>query len=567
MLRITSVVCLALAFFSFPVQAQISTDHNLIRIETPKFKQNLENPNFIYLPMDFNSATANEKLRSVDPAKILSISLVYSQFKASERFDQLQLNSERMMALYRVFPALKDVEEIKWYWIAQTECKSPEACRDYFHGFEIRTISSEEELKSKISTASLDMYMARYRGEAAKSEFLDSLSELPYTTVIKECDTTYQLAYTTTNRLGHFKELNHRSKAKFLMQINKEVELTRNDVVMIIDNDKNVIQVEGVTNTSLFLKYLNRYYHPTVTRMGGERIYTEYTLHFSVNSLGKISDFYATARPMSKALEPLVFEKFNTVYEEVISCTYIDTTIITDMSVIHDHVVTRVMDRNEQWKHCLVVTDVTGSMLPYLGQFLVWHQLNLKSSGDNVDFVFFNDGDNIKDELKVTGKVGGTYYIQTHDFEKLKEECARAQANGGGGDAPENNIEAVLYGLKMNPTVTEVIMLADNKAVPRDLELLYKVNRPIHVILCGAQDGVNVAYLNLVRETGGSIHTIEEDILNLAKISEGESLIIDGHTYRIVGGEFVEEGAPDAFSDDATEYDLEESVFDIVDPE
>ena len=81
-------------------------------------------------------------------------------------------------------------------------------------------------------------------------------------------------------------------------------------------------------------------------------------------------------------------------------------------------------------------------------------------------------------------------------------------------------------------------MIADNWATPRDLALLKFVNKPIHVILCGATAGINTEYLDLVRANGGTIHTMEEDISNLAKLTEGETVEIGNEVFIIQNGQF-----------------------------
>jgi hypothetical protein len=353
------------------------------------------------------------------------------------------------------------------------------------------------------------------------------------------CDTTYVEHYRVPNRLGYLKELHKRSKKKFLKKLNRDITLEGSEIVMTIDNRKRVTSVSGVREKDKFLKHLNKYYHATTTRIKGERIYTHYTLILKRNATGKVVDFTALAKPMDADGTLLEFAPYDIIYAERVICDYIDTTVSVERSVVHNDVITRVLDRNEQWKNCLVVTDVTGSMLPYMGQFLVWHQLNLKTGAKNIDFVLFNDGNNMKDALKVVGSTGGIYYIHTDKFHELKKEVNYAQHNGSGGDREENNIEAALYGIKMNPSASAIIMIADNNATPRDLELLSEVNKPIHVILCGAENGINVEYLDLVRKNGGSLHTIEDDIENLAAMNEGEEIEIEGRSYRIEDGKFV----------------------------
>ena len=112
--------------------------------------------------------------------------------------------------------------------------------------------------------------------------------------------------------------------------------------------------------------------------------------------------------------------------------------------------------------------------------------------------------------------------------------------NGGGGDAPENDLEAILEGMNKFKVYDEIILIADNYANIKDIKLLSKIKKPIRIILCGVDgEGVNVDYLNLAYATKGSIHTIEDDITNVTETLEGKTIEIDGATYKLIKGKFV----------------------------
>src|SRR5690606_20987871 len=119
------------------------------------------------------------------------------------------------------------------------------------------------------------------------------------------------------------------------------------------------------------------------------------------------------------------------------------------------------------------------------------------------------------------------------------EMMRTAMANGSGGDLPENNLEAIIVGLENCTNCKDIILIADNMSSPRDMELLKTFNKPIHIILCGAQHAVNVDYLNLAYFTGGSIHTVTKDYNNLENYIEGDKLRIQGRRYKIQDGQWV----------------------------
>lgn len=201
-------------------------------------------------------------------------------------------------------------------------------------------------------------------------------------------------------------------------------------------------------------------------------------------------------------------------------------------------IVTEVFKRNAQWKNILLVEDVTGSMLPYVAELLVWNALT--SNAQKVKhIVLFNDGDSKSTNEKVIGKTGGIYHVNSRKIEVLEETMVRAMAAGNGGDTPENDIEAIIEGLKACPSCEEVVLVADNNATPRDLELLSEVNKPVRVILCGVKYGVNPAHLYIAWKTKGSLHTLDRDINELAAMQEGDVIKVMDIPFRIKDGKFI----------------------------
>ena len=112
---------------------------------------------------------------------------------------------------------------------------------------------------------------------------------------------------------------------------------------------------------------------------------------------------------------------------------------------------------------------------------------------------------------------------------------------GYGGDIQENNIEAIILAINKNPNLKEVILIADNWAPMRDYYLMSQIKIPVHVIICGLIPGmpINTEYLDLARNTKGSIHTVEDDISQLIYIAEGKVIQIGGFEYKIIGGRFT----------------------------
>lgn len=204
-----------------------------------------------------------------------------------------------------------------------------------------------------------------------------------------------------------------------------------------------------------------------------------------------------------------------------------------------DSTILKVMERNKDWDNMLVIADLTGSMSPYVGQLLLW--IKLKASAHPAKhFVFFNDGDDKMNKEKKIGETGGLYSTPYDSMDALLGVVAKTIKNGWGGDSPENNMEAVLQGIKDYPDFEQLVMIADNGAVPRDLVLMRKIHHPMKIILCGTKDGVNPIYLDIARKNKGSIHTIEQDLEDLMKMTEGEIIDVGAKRFQVKNGEFIE---------------------------
>jgi hypothetical protein len=202
------------------------------------------------------------------------------------------------------------------------------------------------------------------------------------------------------------------------------------------------------------------------------------------------------------------------------------------------------------WTNKIIVTDVTGSMMPYMNQVLIWHAL--KNAQNETDaYLFFNDGDNRKTHEKMIGATRGFYPARSEKMDDIYNTMITACLAGNGGDSPENDVEALLYVQKYLkdsddtrvPRTAELILVADALSPMRDCNLMGKINKPVRVILCGSESAegvaINVDYLTLAAATGGSIHTIEKDIMDIALTKEDEVITVCGNQYVRKNGAFI----------------------------
>lgn len=204
---------------------------------------------------------------------------------------------------------------------------------------------------------------------------------------------------------------------------------------------------------------------------------------------------------------------------------------IKSVGGMYDSVIYKVLDRNTQWKDLLLVSDWTGSNYQYAAQSIYWHMLNVDKSGIKY-FAFFNDGDDKSEFDKKIGETGGLYFAPASNTRKVVTTFKTSMRKGLGGEIPENDVEAIVKSLEQYPDAETVVLVADNSPF-RDFELIEKIKVPVHIILQGAEWGINPQYINLAYLTGGSLHTLKKDY-TADFFAKGDSLItIEGYKFSL----------------------------------
>lgn len=221
---------------------------------------------------------------------------------------------------------------------------------------------------------------------------------------------------------------------------------------------------------------------------------------------------------------------------------YPPSTFVTDTVVtmperdprLKDSVVLVALRRNRSWKNFAVVQDVTGSMHPYLSQSFIWIK-DLSEGAEAEDFVFFNDGDRRPDGP--IGRSGGAYHVRSRDMGTVRVTAVATMRKGYGGASPENDIEALLFAQDRCGDCQSLVLIADNYAPVRDMELIDQLRLPVHIIACGATMGnINYQYVDLARRTGGSVHTLDADLDDLDQFKEGDILEVGKQKFIIEEG-------------------------------
>lgn len=200
-----------------------------------------------------------------------------------------------------------------------------------------------------------------------------------------------------------------------------------------------------------------------------------------------------------------------------------------------------VLDRNiDRWKNVVIVCDITSSMFPYTTQVFDWLSKN-KDNTSVKGIVFFTDCDSLGNQArKLPAKM---FSVKNRDENTLWETMFAAIENSENNeDSPENNIEALLYAQKHFPDAQEIVLIADNSSTIKDMSLLSKLKKPVHVIACSETYIKNLAFqpdfVKIAKKTNGTIHTSEDDISDLSKIEEGIIVRVGKIFFRYHKGKF-----------------------------
>lgn len=495
----------------------LSSDLELV---TEVDRQQAENKLFVETAFASAEIIDPAELNKIKDNVILEIQLVFTTFRSTQNFEQEKLNRKRLQSLKRVAPIFLHDELINWRLIGQTGCSAREKGNGFFHGFIIsyRPKSTAESVEKEIEY--LDDIL---HGKSSTSEMPVLMNEFMVHRIIRKKPVFREGEKDLAEYIS--KSIRYPEEA---IRLNIEGSVSIDLVIDKTGEVSSATPAKGIGGGCEHeaIKVLMAMPHWKPGTENGKPVETSYTVNirFTIDEskAAAKSVYYSDSYFTTKVLDG---EEFDPSY------------VIKPAS---DSTILKVFSRNPDWKNMSVICDLTGSMSPYTVQLLIWHKLNFKKNSERTKlFTFFNDGDYKHSKEKQIGKTGGIYMSSASNFADIERLAKETMRNGYGGDRPENNVEALITAIENCKDCEEIVMIADNYATPRDLELLNKINKPIKIILCGASSNVNVDYLNMARKTKGSIHTMEEDIVNLMELNEDETIVIGNRTYRIKKGKFV----------------------------
>ncbi len=439
-------------------------------IELQQYDISRKSPYIIYLPMNYSKFLFTEEDKalfySLRDTMIERIDLVYTVFRRSKSFDQVQLNKERYEMFQANFPQAFNNNLIDWNLMAQNGTMEYEEAQTYFHGFVI--------------------YLKPHR-------------------------------VTTAEGLTIGTALDKRVDRPSTRRLETNEEITAIQTILAKSTATKTIQDTSYTEKR-------------------KRFWTGLYLAKS-KSKRRNGKKFKTKGPKRPKEYKVKYEKVMTITEREVpdpDGSVEPSKVIAELT--EDSVVYTVLNRTlGQWNNHVVVQDVTGSMHPYLTQTLLYLRGHIQKNTTE-KFVFFNDGDAQPDGP--IGRSGGCYYQSADNVQAIEEMAFEAMRNGQGGKAAENDIEAILYGIKKFPNCEGVVLIADNFSRVRDFKLmpqLMRLGKPVRVIVCGIAKGdvVNLDYIYLARYTGGSLHTIDQDLTDLSDKKDGQAFKVGSQYFKL----------------------------------
>lgn len=463
-------------------------------------------------------------LDEIKKQQVLSVELVYTRFRRSEKFDQTRLNLQRLENLQRILPQVFADNKVDWQLTEQTGAADFKTGQTYFHGFIIRTRKSaftakdrEAELSTLAEEAKTAASASKSAGSTGTSTRERNTSAAYDTEPIKYYETgpvfgsdPCELPEDVAAHLAYPAEASIRNISG---RIQAQITVNRAGGVQ----DIKITEGMGFGCDLAVKEYLKTMpvWKPAKTKAGNVNAYVTLNFWFAMDEskipASEMPCDLVVVMPKDKKTDGHTTDESNRVVSEIFS-------------------------RQKDWNQVAVVCDVTASMGPYMGDLLKWFRLN---QGRIKHFTFFNDGDMAPDSRKAIGSTGGIYHSPDPAVEAVETEMYRAMRGGWGGDLPENDVEALLEAENNAPFAQRLVWIADNYATPRDLTLLPRITKPVSIVICSVQGGVNPDLLNAARKLKATLHTLYTDLPDISGLKDGERVTVDERQYELVNGKFV----------------------------
>jgi len=473
---------------------------------------------------------------SLQELTIIKVYYVYTKYRRSSSFNQKELDRKRFRSLEEVFPEIIDDPYVEWELIEQNGCTDYTEGTNYFHGFVLvhRPVLSEadrldeinrltqffEDPQDEFSEPVIDIIQQKInKGNGEPSETLPVEPDFP----AKFIDGEYALFDYFQKNLELTKEVSTKRED---LWVDAGFEVDENGMISKISfNGEYAEPIEDVVRNAIAAM---PEWQPALAK--GENVSSEVNLQVRVSYSRSVHGMYKMdgSKPTFSddvGAPGLVVESSESMKNENEKITAIKSTAVyTGMSVA---------DPSEKMA---LVMDVTGSMTVNVAAMKRWISNN-PNALTITSYTFFNDGDGKPTRKKSIGGTGGQYLARS--MSEVEETIKTAMLAGSGGERSESDIEALLYAAEHDSLCDALFLIGDNYSEIRDLSLLKKLNKKVHVLVCSAPNTVRVDYLNIARSTGGTL-ILNGQKFDLMKVERGGSFQIgdalygyNGKTFRI----------------------------------
>ena len=446
-------------------------------ILVPKYTQPTESNESLLLKMNFGQPDILDTtgIWKLKDAQILSVDLVFTDYPSAQ--DLKPLNRKRYNNLLALIPINIHDNIISWQMIRQMDGKTKESSLKLLHGWVIN-------YRRKYTPADADREMA----------YIDSVAKKLHKALPPKDSVA-------PDKVRHWDAIHGKNANLYREYAGRPVKFVSNDeqlVKKMVAKKDSVIRIptEMARRDKLLVFPQERAIHSDSVFL-----ILSPPVFLIKNNAPTIHPVYDRERAIINSAVPSVLDRINVT-------------------------------------GALVIADVTGSMSQYTGQLLTW--LSQHDGDSSVKyFECFNDGGTMPDHLKKIGETGGIYSQEYTNIDNAAALVKKVMAGGNGGDEPENDCEAIIKGIEMFPHCNDVVLLGDSWAPVRDVVLAKNISKPVKVVLCGNRIGVHPDFITIALLTGGSLHFLNEDVIDLSPLKEGKQMMIANNLYKFNGKKVV----------------------------
>ncbi len=478
-----------------------------------------------YISSNFaNSQITTINLRDkVGVLAVTKVYYVYTAYKRSAGFNQMELDRQRFKQLKVLYPTLFENQLIEWEILEQTGLEIYTKGEGYFHGFILihRPLPSEERKEKEFSLVN------RFLNDP----FIDIglIDEDPIEASLKKelNNNSPQIETKEAGFDGGGQALYDYIQAN--LSTPSDVWKDRKDFwakfSLVIDETGKPLMPEFKDNYSRSTKkeitsVITNMPNWNPKQINGQAVKDTIDFEWRISYSPQVKGmFLIDGKP------PILNHESNYAKVSPSEPNRIGTADIAESSVYQS------FNKVPENENLAIVMDVTGSMANHIISASFWLNQNVKKL-PFTSFTAFNDGDDKKDDEKEIGQTGGIYF--TAFFTEFNNSILTAMQKGNGGDYPENDIEAILYAERKDVKATGVLLVADNFSAVKDIELLKKVNLPVNVMPCGLTGSIHQNYLDIAFKTKGKIY-YKGQVIDFQSLSKGDVFKIRKTDYLFTG--------------------------------